>query len=184
MDYSVPKLPWSPRIGGEYDYATGSTRRTPYRISTYDQQYPSNHNTFGLFDLYGYQNIRQERLNLDLGPTQNLTFLVQGEFLNLVSEHDSLYASEDTVPLRAPTAGFTTDQICQGFDASGKYVYNNYFVAHLGVGHFFPGALMLPNNHAPAQTYAYFALTYRFRVDKQAKAADASAYPAAAHFCG
>ncbi|HLI77819.1 MAG TPA: alginate export family protein [Acidobacteriaceae bacterium] len=168
VSYSANYLPWKPRLGGEYDYATGNSHRNPYRIGTYDQEYPSNHNAFGLFDLFGYQNIRQERLNLDLGPTPNLTFLVQGEFLNLVNEHDNLYASGGTTTIKAPTAGFTTDQIGTGFDASGKYVYHNYLVANIGVGHFFPGALMLANSHGSAQTYAYFSLTYRYRVDKHA----------------
>ncbi len=173
VSYSANSLPWKPRLGGEYDYATGNSHRNPDRIGTYDQEYPSNHNAFGLFDLFGYENIRQERLNLDLGPTPNLTFLVQGEFLNLVNEHDNLYGSAGTTTIKAPTAGFASDQIGTGFDASGKYVYHNYLVANLGVGHFFPGTLMLENKHGSAQTYAYFSLTYRYRVDKHAAASPA-----------
>jgi hypothetical protein len=168
LNYSLDRLPWRPRLGGEYDYATGNSHRNPQRIGTYDQQYPSNHNAFGLFDLFGYQNIRQERLNLDLGPTRNLTFLVQGEFLHLANAHDNLYSGPGSVLLRAPSAGFTSDQIGAGFDAAGKYVFRNYIVANFGVGHFFPGALMLANNKGSAQTYAFFSLTYRFRVDKDA----------------
>jgi hypothetical protein len=30
-------LPWKPRLGGEYDYATGNPHRNPNRIGTYDQ---------------------------------------------------------------------------------------------------------------------------------------------------
>jgi hypothetical protein len=30
-------LPWKPRLGGEYDYATGNPHQNPNRISTYDQ---------------------------------------------------------------------------------------------------------------------------------------------------
>jgi hypothetical protein len=42
--YLFDSLPWKPRLGGEYDYATGNPHQNPNRISTYDQQYPSNHN--------------------------------------------------------------------------------------------------------------------------------------------
>jgi hypothetical protein len=168
VSYSMDSLPWKPRLGGEYDYATGNTGRNPFRHSTYDQQYPSNHNAFGLFDLFGYQNIRQERLNLDLGPTPNLTFLVQGEFLNVVNEHDNVYASGGTAYIRPPAGGFHSDQIGAGIDFSGKYVWHNYLVGNIGVGHFFPGDIPLQNGHAPAQTYAYLSVTYRFRVDKHA----------------
>jgi Alginate export len=51
--YTSARLPWVPRVQGEYDYATGNTHRDPQRISTFDQQYPSSHNAFGLVDLFG-----------------------------------------------------------------------------------------------------------------------------------
>ena len=139
------------------------------RVATYDQEYPSNHNAFGLTDLFGYQNIRQERMNLDLSPSKNLSFLVQGQFLNLAQKNDSLYAGGGTVAIKAPTGGFATDQIGQEFDASGKYVFHDYLVANFGVGHLFPGSVLLANNHGAAETIGYFSLTYRFRVDKRAK---------------
>lgn len=166
--YTATHLPWKPRLGGEYDYATGNAHRSPYRISTYDQQYPSNHNAFGLLDLFGYENIRQERINLDLGPTKNLSILVQGEFLNLAQTKDNLYSGSAGTTIKAPTAGFATTSIGDGFDASAKYVYRDYLVANLGVGHLFPGEVLLDNKHGPAQTIGYFSLTYRFRVDHQA----------------
>lgn len=168
LNYSLPSLPWHPRIGAEFDYATGNSGRNPDRISTYDQQFPSNHNAFGSFDLFGYQNLRQERLNLDLGATKNLTFLVQGEALHLASAHDSLYGSAGTATIQAPVGGFRSGEIGQGLDLSGKYVFHNYVVVNFGVSHLFPGPLLLENRRGSAQTYAYFALTYRFRVDRHA----------------
>ncbi|MGI4827989.1 MAG: alginate export family protein [Janthinobacterium lividum] len=168
VSYLLSSVPWKPRLGGEYDYATGNSARNAYRIGTYDQQYPSNHNAFGLTDLFGYQNIRQERLNLDLGPTKNLSLLIQGEFLNLVNTHDNLYASGATTTIAAPTGGFRSDAIGSGIDFSSKYVFKNYLVANLGVGHVFPGGLLLENKHGSAETLGYFSLTYRYRVDKHA----------------
>lgn len=169
LSYTIKPLPWTPRIGGEYDYATGNTRRNLFRISTYDQQYPSNHNAFGLVDQFGYQNIRMERINLDLGPSKNLTLLIQGEFLNLVNDEDSLYASSGSVFIKSPTAGFKSDDIGTGFDASGKYVFHDAYVVNFGVGHLFPGGVLINNSHGAAETLGYFSLTYRFRVDKKAQ---------------
>jgi hypothetical protein len=167
LNYSVPKVPWRLRLGGEYDLATGNSHRNAYRISTYDQLYPSNHDAFGLTDLFGYQNIRQERLNLDLAPSPNLTILVQGEFLNLANRHDNLYSSAAGTTIKAPTAGFASNAIGSGLDVSGKYVFfHDYMVANFGVGHVFPAGLLLQNNHGVAETIGYFSLTYRYRVSK------------------
>jgi Alginate export len=164
--YLFKFVPWKPRLGGEYDYATGNPHQNPNRISTYDQQYPSDHNAFGLFDLFGFQNITQRRVNLDLGPTKNLTLLIQGEALGVASRFDSVYNSAEGVIVQAPSQGFATTSIGDGFDASAKYVFHKYWVVNTGVGHFFPGSLMSANAHGAPLTYLFFGITYRFSVNK------------------
>ncbi len=58
--------------------------------------------------------------------------------------------------------------IGQEFDVSAKYLYKDYLVASMGVGHLFPGAVLLANRHGAAQTIAYLGITHRFRIDKVA----------------
>jgi hypothetical protein len=159
-------LPWKPRLGGEYDYATGNPHRNPDRISTYDQQYPSNHNAFGLFDLFGFQNLKQRRVNLDLGPTKNLTLLIQGEAIAVASRFDNVYNSAAGITVPAPPQGFATNSIGDAFDASAKYVYRDSWVVNAGVSHLFPGSLMVANKHGAPLTFAYLSFTYRFKIDK------------------
>ena len=166
VDYLFNSVPWKPRLGGEYDYATGNPHRNPNRNCTYDQQYPSDHNGFGLFDLFGFQNIKEQRVNLDLGPTKNLTLLLQGEALGVASRFDGVYNSGGGVTVKAPAHGFATSSIGDGFDASAKYVFHDYWAVNAGVGHFFPGSLMSANNHGAPLTYSFFGITYRFSVGK------------------
>ena len=165
--YMAKHVPWQPRLGGEFDYATGSSQKSSLRHGTYDQAYPSNHNAFGNVDLFGYQNIRQERVNLDLGPSKNLTLLIQGGHLTLAQTGDSLYASSGDVVLKAPEAGFRSGTIGNEFDVSGKYVFHSYLVLNVGVGHLFPGVLLISNQHGAAATLGYLSLTYRFQVDQR-----------------
>ncbi len=166
LAYTADNLPWRPRVLAEYDYATGNAHRNPDRVSTYDQQYPSNHNAFGLVDLFGFQNIKQGRLDLNLAPAKNLTILVQGERLHLAEQRDNLYASNGTTAVAAPAAGFLHNDIGVGFDASATYIFHQYLVADLGVGHLFPGQVLATTGHGAAQTLAYFSLTYRYRAEK------------------
>jgi Alginate export len=166
VDYLFNFVPWKPRLGGEYDYASGNPHRNPNRISTYDQQYPSDHNAFGLVDLFGFQNIKEQRVNLDLGPTKNLTLLFQGEALGVTSRFDGVYNSAGGVTVQAPAHGFATNSIGDGFDASEKYVFHDYWAINAGIGHFFPGSLMSSNHHGAPLTYSFFGITYRFKVSK------------------
>ncbi len=168
--YTSARLPWTPRVQGEYDYATGNTHKNPQRISTFDQQYPSSHNAFGLVDLFGWQNIRQTRVNLSLTPIPHLTLLIQEELLRVATMKDGVYNGSGSEFVKPPTGGFTSDNIGRDFDASLKYVYHQYFVVNAGVGHFSPGELMRVNGHGAPLTLSYISFTYRFRLDHDPEA--------------
>jgi hypothetical protein len=159
------RLLWQPRFRGEYDYASGNDRKDLNRIGTFDQQYPSNHNAFGLTDLFGFQNIKQERMNLDLTPSQRLSLLFQQEWLQMATPFDSIYSGSASVVVKAPTTGLLSSDIGREFDASGKYLISDSLVMNAGVGHFSPGTVMRENTHGAPLTIAYFSLTYRFKVD-------------------
>ena len=166
--YVANSKPWRPRFRGEYDYATGNRRENLFQIGTFDQQYPSNHNAFGLTDLFGFQNIRQIRANLDLNPGKHLTLLIQEEWLNLAAVHDNIYSGSAGTIVKAPTAGFRRDGLGKEFDASGKYVFHDYLVMNVGVGHFSPDGAMTENGHGQPLTLTYLSFTYRFKVDQKA----------------
>jgi hypothetical protein len=163
--YTLQKLFLKPRFLGEYDYASGNTRQDLNKINTFDQQYPSNHNAFGLTDLFGFQNIKQERMNLDLMPAKHVTLLIQQEWLQVASRFDNIYNGAAATVVKAPTTGFLSGDIGREFDASGKWVIHDYLVMNVGVGHFSPGTVMRENAHGAPLTLAYFGLTYRFRLN-------------------
>jgi hypothetical protein len=163
--YGAKRLPWQPHLEAEYDYATGNPHTNPDRIGTYDQEYPSNHNAFGLVDLFGFQNIKQRRLSLQLTPRSDLLALFQGGSLHVATIHDGIFSGGGTSLIAAPMGGFKSDDIGSEFDASAKYIYHKSFVTNIGVGHFFPGKLMTSENHGAPLTYAYLGFTYRFKAE-------------------
>jgi Alginate export len=163
--YIAGKIMWKPRLRAEYDYASGNPHGDPQRMGTFDQQYPSNHNAFGLTDLFGFQNIKQERINLDLTPLKHLSVLLQEESLQVASRFDNVYSGSAGTVVKAPTAGFLSGDIGHEFDASAKYVFRDYLVLNVGVGHFSSGTLMRENAHGAPLTLAYYGLTYRFKMN-------------------
>ncbi len=169
LGYRFNTLPTKPRLTGEYDYATGNPHRNGERISTYDQQNPSNHNAFGLVDVFGFENITQTRVNLDMGIRKNLTLLFQGEDLHVASTRDNVYASAGSTYLKVPTAGWTNNDIGQGFDASGSHIFRDALDVQVGVGHLFPGRVLVQGAKSPPLTLGYLQLTYRFKVNHEAK---------------
>jgi hypothetical protein len=168
--YTSQRAFLKPRLLGEYDYSSGNTRKDLTKINTFDQQYPSNHNAFGLTDLFGFQNIKQERINLDLTPAKHLTVLLQQEWLQVASRFDNIYSGAAGTVVKAPTTGLLSDDIGREFDASAKWAINDYIVMNIGVGHFSPGAAMRENSHGAPLTIGYMSLTYRFKVDHKSTA--------------
>jgi hypothetical protein len=167
--YAGDHIDWKPRLAGEYDYASGNPKVDPNRIATFDQQYPSNHNAFGLTDLFGFENIKQERVNLDLTPTKPVALLFQHEWLRVASVSDNVYSGSASSTVKAPKKGFLSSDIGHEFDASGQYAFlgESNMTMNAGVGHFFPGTLMRENSHGAPLTLAYLGLTYRFKVNHE-----------------
>lgn len=170
--YFAEALSWKPRLAGEYDYASGNPKTDPNRIGTFDQQYPSNHNAFGLTDLFGFQNVKQQRVNLDVAPRRPLALLMQQEWLQVSTPFDSVYSGSASATVKAPATGFLSSDIGREFDASGQYAFlgEGDMTLNAGVGRFSPGTLMRQNAHGAPLTLAYFGLTYRFKVSHKSDA--------------
>jgi hypothetical protein len=160
--YGANRLPWQPHLQAEYGYATGNPHTNPDRICTYDQPYPSNHNAFGLVDLFGFQNMKQRRLNLQLMPHSDLQLLFQGGSLHMATIHDGVYFGAGAGIFGASAGGVKSANIGSEFDASAKYILPKSFVTNIGVGHFFPGEVMTGENQGAPLTYADLGFTYRF----------------------
>jgi hypothetical protein len=166
VGYSAQRVDWMPRLGGEYDYASGNPKSDLKRIGTFDQQYPSNHNAFGLTDLFGFQNIKEDRINLDLAPAKRMTMLIQQEWVQVSTVQDSVYGGSGSATVKVPAGGFLSDDIGREWDASGQYTFlrDGLLTLNAGAGHLSPGTLMRENAHGAPLTLAYCGLTYRFRV--------------------
>jgi len=164
--YTANWVNWRPRLGGEYDYASGNPHTDPQRIGTFDQQYPSNHNAFGLTDLFGFQNIKEERINLDLTPAKRMAMLVQQGWMRVSALDDGVYGGSGSATIKAPKGGFLSDDVGREIDVSGQYTLlrDDYLTMNAGVGHFSPGTLMQQNAHGAPLTLAYCGLTHRFNM--------------------
>jgi hypothetical protein len=166
--YTARKLPLAPEVSVEYDYATGDNGRDRNRRSTFDQLYPSNHAVFGLTDLFGWQNIKERKAGATIVPHKDLSVSVAVESLHLATNRDAVYGGSGTTLLLPSTGTFHADDIGTEIDFSAKYVIHD-FVTNIGVGHFFPGAVMTEGNKGSPLTLAYLSFTYRFSLQHDHK---------------
>lgn len=168
VGYTAKKLPLAPETSVEYDRATGGDPSRVGRRSTFDQLYPSDHNVFGLVDLFGWQNIEQWRVGSTILPAKGLSVSVQAEDLHLANSRDAVYSTSGSALAIAPALGFRSSDLGKELDLSAKYITHD-LVANAGIGHFFPGQVMLEAGKSSPLTLIYLSFTYRFKVEHEAR---------------
>lgn len=138
--YTFKNVAWTPRIGFEYDYASGDSDPTDATHETFDNLYPTNHwqGIYGFADLVSWQNMHDFRAQVKVSPTKKLTAQVDYHYFMLAEENDGWYLANGTLatprtPIGLPgtpsgKSGYDTsdDQLADEIDLTVSYdLYKN-----------------------------------------------------------
>ncbi len=99
------ELPWAPRLGVEYNYASGDEDSRDRASQTFQNLFPSNHPRYGYMDLFSWQNMHNPALSLKAAPCRTVTVQADYHLFWLATNEDSWYRSNGTAtvrPLRTP----------------------------------------------------------------------------------
>ena len=86
----------TPRLGLEFDYASGDSNPTNHTHGTFENLFPTNHKFYGSMDLVSLENIQDAGVNLTLKPISRLSVALIGNALWLADTHDSFYTVSGT----------------------------------------------------------------------------------------
>lgn len=100
--YTFADIWAAPRLGLEFDYASGDSNPTNHTHGTFENLFPTNHKFYGSMDLVSLQNLQDAGLNLTLKPSPRLSIALIGNALWLADTHDSFYTVAG-----APRGGLT-----------------------------------------------------------------------------
>lgn len=154
--YTFKNIPWSPRVGYAYAFASGDERPGIGGAKTFDHLYPTGHAQLGYIDFVAWQNIKDHQIHLSFKPTKKLGIDVKGHIFSLDEEADSWYnvaggtgfggaagvirAGADVVV--DPKTGVTRrvdDELGQEIDLTVNYPLFKNFGVVAGYSHFFAG---------------------------------------------
>ena len=166
---------YSPRVGLEFNYASGDENPNDGTHGTFDTLYPTTHAMVGIMDLYSLQNIEDLRLNFSMKPTKHFVVFTSYRGVWLATPADSFYLAN-----QAPRTGGTPGA-GNGFTLNpsyGRYVgmegdlvltynFTSYAQVQAGYSHFVAGdyvkeSLSAPGFGAVDANYVYLQTTFRF----------------------
>jgi len=154
-------VPMQPRIGGEINYATGSSNKDGGH--TFSQLFPTNHIHFGYMDLMSWQNMLTYGGNLQLRPTPESHFELAGHVMRLANKRDNWYTASQATFFSTPNGN---NEKSLGGEIDVVYTLffqNNHVGWQVGYGHFFTGDYLKKNGFGTAdQNWGYTQLWINF----------------------
>ncbi len=144
-------LPWSPRLGVEYTYASGDSDPNDRTHETFDSVFGSRDRLYGRMNLLGWSNMEDYQLTLSARPVKKLTARLDYHYFRLAEDKDCWYYSPSKGLRRTPS-GSVDNSLGQEVDLTLGYRVSKHLDLLAIVGVFFPGNYIEQTGlHAHAQ---------------------------------
>lgn len=151
--YTFKDMPWTPRIGYAYVFASGDDKPLTGSAKTFDHLYPTGHAQLGYIDNAAWQNIEDHQIHLSFKPTKKLLVDLKGHIFSLDEEADAWYsvgggtgygggrgvirAGADQFINSAGVLENVDDDLGQEIDLTVKYKLFKNFSVVAGYSHYF-----------------------------------------------
>jgi hypothetical protein len=130
---------WSPTFKFTFEYASGDSKPSDGKITTFEPVLAAGHAFFGDIDVVARQNIVSPALQLILKPDSKTTLRGDLHFFWLADSADALYSTANSSQvLRRGYAG-ASQHVGTEVNVSMSYRFNHHANLLLGYGHLFAG---------------------------------------------
>jgi hypothetical protein len=157
-----------PRVGFEYDFASGDSNSSDGEHGTFDNLFPTNHKFYGYMDFISLQNIHDIRAIFQTKPWPRLSLSLEGHGFWLADTHDYFY-NVGGVPRTSGGYGIHSTYsnfIGTELDLIAGYAVTRFAQLEVGFGHFFSGDYVRQSLNAVGgardATYLYLQANVNF----------------------
>jgi hypothetical protein len=167
--YTWKDLAWKPRVGLEYDFASGDHNPNDGDSESFQNLYPSNHDKYGLMDEFGWRNMHDFRVQLNVKPIKKLDLEFHYHALWLADTHDFWFRSNGISTLRTKTpdgrdvrkigaSNFAGHEL----DLIASYELNKFVKFQTGYAHFFAGSYLSDTGPSSDADFGFLMTTFNF----------------------
>lgn len=152
---------WKPRLGFEFDYASGDSDKTDGDRNTFDNLYPANHDKYGFMDRVSLQNVNIYSIQSSVKPSDKLKLTSDFHFIYLDSQNDYLFDSTGK-KVRSTTGSSYDRHVGNELDLTASYDVNKHMNLLVGYSHFFAGDWADDSGEDDDADYVYVQTTVKF----------------------
>jgi hypothetical protein len=149
---------WKPRLGLEYNYASGDRDPTDGKSETFDNLFSTAHRVYGFIDLVAPKNAHDARATFSLRPWKDVRVQFDGHFFWLAESRDAWYRSNGSVIRRDATGGSGTF-LGSEIDVTVTYSPHKRVQIQTGYSHFFAGSFVKDTGPSSDASFFYTQLT-------------------------
>lgn len=155
-------LPWKPRIGGDYVYASGDSNTNDGRRATYDGIFSDVALYYGRMNLFTCSNLESYIFSLSVAPRKGLKIWADYHIFRLAEATDAWYATSGR-PARIDPTGEAGKDLGQELDIIAQWQVDGNWQLSAGWARFFPGRYMKrTEGNADSADWFYTQVTYQF----------------------
>jgi hypothetical protein len=133
--------PWKPRLGAEYDFASGDRNPADGKHGTFDPLFPYQHFYQGFADIFAFKNGKDLMGSVRVTPVEGLTVELDVHEFWLAQAGDAWYNAGGAV-IRRDATGSSSRHVGAETDLHARVAAGKYVKFWVGWSHFFPGAFV------------------------------------------
>ena len=167
--YTFESSPWKPRLGLEYDYASGDRNPNDSKSTSFQNLFPGNHEKYGFMDEFSWRNLHDARFQFNVKPVHKLDLELDYHAFWLADTRDYWFRSNGLTAQRTVTPGgrdvrtigansFAGHEI----DLTLNYEVSASFKVQAGYSHFFAGAYLRDTGADSDADFGYLMTTIQF----------------------
>lgn len=167
--FTLANCPAKPRLGLEYNYASGDDNPTDGENETFDNLYPTNHKFYGYMDVFAWKNVHNPRVTLSATPHKKVVVQLDYHAFWLAESTDFWYRANQSpvgVPARRDVTGVAGSYVGSELDLTVTWTAHKQLKVQGGYSHFFSGDYVEDtasgNNGNDDADFLYAQATYNF----------------------
>ncbi len=155
------EIPWKPRIGADYVYASGESDDSDARRRSYNDIFSDLATYYGRMNLFRCRNLESYVFSLRGTPRKGIRLIADYHIFRLAEATD-VWPGRSGPPRRDPT-GEAGKNLGQEIDLSARWQVDRNWQLMTGWSRFFPGSYLdRTEGNADAANWFFTQVTYQF----------------------